>query len=182
MLFYFVRHGQTQANRQELLAGAGCDFPLNEEGHAQAEKVGRAIKQALGHPVHRLIVSSMLRTRETASYIARHLEIEPEIVPDFREWHLGEWEGKSFHEFGHLLLGDGEPREGEARAVFYSRVDRAWKSVHCDRNPYVIVSHGAVWLALQDILKIPRFKVDNCDLVKVHSDGKGWQAQILTLK
>lgn len=179
MLFYFVRHGQTEANARELLAGSGMDFPLNELGHRQAEALARDVHKHVPHPLHRIIVSDMTRAQQTAGYLAEALGLPLEINGDFREWHLGEWEGKTFAEFGHLLLGDGEPREGESRATFYGRVSRAWKSVHSDTEPYVIVAHGAVWLAMQDLLKIPRFKIDNCNLVRLECTGADWRARIL---
>ncbi|MGE0527697.1 MAG: histidine phosphatase family protein [Bdellovibrionales bacterium] len=180
MLFYFIRHGETDANRQQLLAGAGMDHPLNLDGRAQARRLASVFRELVPHPIHRLLVSSMTRTRQTAEPLAEALALEIQLVPDFREWHLGEWEGKSFFDFGHLLLGEGEPAGGEARQVFYSRIEQTWRAHHCDQNPYVIVSHGAVWLALQDLLKMPRFKVSNCDIVKVQSDGTRWCAQILS--
>ncbi len=182
MLFYFIRHGQTEANRQQRLAGSGLDYPLNSAGHAQAKLLGERIYSLITHPVHRLIASNMLRARQTAEYVSLALSLPLEINQDFREWHLGEWEGKSFAEFGHLLLGDAEPQTGESRQSFYSRVERAWRGGHSDEQPYVVVSHGGVWLALQDILKIPRFAINNCDLVKVQAEARGisWRAEILS--
>lgn len=179
MLFYFVRHGQTDHNVQELLAGSGLDLELNANGHAQAEKLAKRLRATVAHPLKRVIASDMKRARTTAEYLARELDLPLQINRDLREWHLGEWEGKTFAEFGHLLLGDGEPEKGESRAQFYGRVEQAWRDVHSDDEPYVIVSHGAVWLALQDILQLPRFKVENCSLVKVQHDGARWRAEIL---
>lgn len=181
MLFYFIRHGQTEANRQGVLAGSGLDYPLNEEGHKQARDLAAKISTAVTAPVAKIVVSNMLRARQTAGYVAQELGLDLSIEPDFREWHLGEWEGRAFHEFGHLILGDGEPAAGESRKVFYSRVEKAWQNVHSDQEPYIVVSHGGVWLALQDILRIPRFAVDNCDLVKVQLQGSSsqWRAEIL---
>lgn len=181
MLFYFVRHGQTEANASQLLAGAGLDSPLNETGHGQARALAVSIKAAIPHPIHRVVASHMTRARQTAEYIAQHLGVQVEIMEDWKEWHLGEWEGKSSVDFLHLLLGDGEPNEGEKRQIFYSRIERAWKSVHSDTHPYLVVSHGAVWMALQDLLKIPRFKVSNCDLVRVECGGGTWRAEIIKL-
>ena len=179
MLFYFVRHGQTEANRLEILAGSGLDYPLTDEGHRQAAELARTLRIQVSGPIHRLVVSNMQRARQTAEYLAESLNLEMEIHPDFREWHLGEWEGKTFAEFGLELLGQGEPQEGESRANFYSRVDSAWRKIHSDTHPYVIVAHGGVWLAMQDLLKIPRFKIDNCNLVRIESSGAQWRARIL---
>jgi probable phosphoglycerate mutase len=179
MLFYFVRHGETDANRQEILAGSGIDYPLNENGHLQAQALAKVIRQQIGQPVHRVLVSDMIRAKQTASYIATSLELKVEIIPDIREWHLGEWEGKPFSEYGHLILSDGEPQSGEARKVFYDRVDKAWRGFHSQSQPYVMVSHGAVWLAMQDLLHMPRFKIDNCQLIKVSSHAGRWKGEVL---
>lgn len=180
MLFYFVRHGQTAANHAHLLAGSGLDHPLNQTGHEQARQLARELKRHIPHRLHRVIASNMTRARQTGGYLAEALNLELEIIPDFREWNLGEWEGKTFAEFGHLILGDGEPQQGEPRQIFYSRVERAWKSVHLDSQPYLIVSHGAVWLAMQDLLQIPRFKIENCQIVRLRFERERWTAEILS--
>ena len=179
MLFYFVRHGQTEANSKGLLAGSGIDHPLTEAGHGQARALASTIRNLIPHKVHRLIASNMTRAQETANYLAPELGLPVEVNAKFREWHLGEWEGQPYEKFLHLLVGDGEPREGESRAAFYGRVHSGWQSVHNENEPYVIVAHGAVWLAMQDNLKIPRFKVSNCDLVRVEYFRDRWYATIL---
>lgn len=178
MLFYFVRHGQTEANVREILAGSGHDHPLTDEGHRQAQALALRLAEAAPVKFSRIVVSQMQRARQTAEYIARQLQLPMEVEPDLREWHLGEWEGKPYSEFAHLLLGAGEPKTGESRQQFYQRVETAWKKAHTDQEPYLIVSHGAVWLALQDLLKIPRFKVDNCTAVRVEKRAGEWRAEV----
>lgn len=179
MLFYFVRHGETEANRNQLLAGSGLDHPLTQNGHDQARKLARALRRHIPHPVHKIYVSNMTRARQTAGYLAEELTLQVQIVPDLREWHLGEWEGKTFAEFGPQLIGDGEPAQGESRKSFYSRIERAWQGIHSHTEPYVIVSHGGVWLAMQDILKVSRFKIENCMLVRVRAEKDQWTTEIL---
>lgn len=180
MLFYFVRHGETEANRQHLLAGSGIDHELNEQGHRQAQELAGNIRHHIGQPIHRVLVSNMIRTKQTGSYLAENLALPMEIMPEWREWHLGEWEGKPYADYGHLILGDGEPPQGESRKIFYGRIEQAWKSIHSPANPYIIVSHGAVWLAMQDLLHIPRFKIENCQLVKIQSRAGRWFAEAIT--
>lgn len=180
MLFYFIRHGETEANRQEVLAGSGLDYPLNANGHQQAEHLSGMIDQLIPHPIARLYASNMKRAQQTADYVSKAVGLPLQTVPDFREWHLGEWEGKGYAQYSHLLLEGGEPQTGESRRTFYDRVGGAWREVHSEREPYIIVAHGGVWLALQDILKIPRFAVSNCDLVRVEvkdQQAAQWSAQ-----
>ncbi|HMN70058.1 MAG TPA: histidine phosphatase family protein [Bdellovibrionales bacterium] len=177
MLFYFVRHGETDANRARVLAGSGADHPLNADGHAQARVLAAALETHIPHRIHRVVSSSMTRTRETAEHLSGALRLPVEIHSGFREWHLGEWEGGSFEQFGSLLLGDGEPSGGESRVAFYARVERAWRDVHSSHEPYLIVAHGGVWMALADVLRIPRFAVRNCHLVRV--EGPTWRATVL---
>ena len=40
---YFIRHGETQANRDNVLQGH-CDFPLTDKGVRQCEDVGEALR------------------------------------------------------------------------------------------------------------------------------------------
>ncbi|MGZ3722936.1 MAG: histidine phosphatase family protein [Bdellovibrionales bacterium] len=178
MLFYFVRHGETDSNSSGLLAGS-TDCALNESGHQQAEALAWRLSQILQPPVHRILVSNMTRARETAGYLTKTLNLQAEVVPDFREWHLGEWEGQHYLDYREAILGDGEPRSGESRAAFYGRVEKAWKLHHSETQPYLMVSHGVVWLAIQDLLKIERFKIDNCGLVKVFLQNGRWRAETL---
>lgn len=182
MLFYFVRHGQTDANVGEVLAGSGLDHSLNEEGHRQARRLAAQLRHLLHVPPRRLIVSEMKRTRQTATYLAEALALEAEVHAGWREWHLGEWEGGAWATFGALMLNGGEPKSGEARQVFYDRVRAAWTDVHSDEHPYLVVSHGGVWLALQDLLEIPRFKINNCDLIRLERTGARWNATLVPLK
>ena len=41
---YFVRHGQTVANRDGIRQGISADFPLTDQGHDEANRVGIALK------------------------------------------------------------------------------------------------------------------------------------------
>jgi probable phosphoglycerate mutase len=179
MLFYFVRHGETESNAGGLLAGS-LDHVLNARGHAQARALAARIQTAVGHPLHRILVSDLTRARETASYLAEALQLQPEVFAEFREWNFGEWEGQPYLNFREAIIGQGEPKEGERRKDFYARVERGWNAQHSDTQPYVIVAHGVVWLAIQDLLQIERFKINNCDLIKLSREvGGRWQARIL---
>ena len=91
MTFYFVRHGQTEANRMRLLAGSGLDYELNDEGRAQAGRLAMAIAGSGAAPSaqvspfslspmpKRLFASQLKRAHQTAQTLAPHLNLNVEV-------------------------------------------------------------------------------------------------------
>ena len=65
---YFIRHGETDWNRQGLIQG-WIDIALNDTGHMQARAIGKALaalpELASGF---RFIVSPLERTRQTMGH------------------------------------------------------------------------------------------------------------------
>jgi probable phosphoglycerate mutase len=88
-----VRHGSSVWSADgdlELMAGQH-DPPISEEGHRQAD----AVADRLGDETLRgLFVTPLRRTAETAQPLAERLGLQPVVVDDLREVHLGEWEGE----------------------------------------------------------------------------------------
>jgi probable phosphoglycerate mutase len=66
------------------------DPPLAPEGEAQAQAVGERLA---GEDLGGIFITGLLRTVQTAAPLAERLGLEPEVVPQLREVHLGEWEG-----------------------------------------------------------------------------------------
>ena len=92
-----VRHGASAAAVPDepfpLLDGHG-DPPLSPEGERQAALV--AARLAAEGPPDGLFVTPLARTRQTAAPLAAALGLEPVVVPDLREVHLGEWEAGEY--------------------------------------------------------------------------------------
>jgi broad specificity phosphatase PhoE len=89
--FIFVRHGQSQANADGMLAKP--DSPLTELGVKQARKTAKEVHD-LGISV--IACSTMLRAQQTAETIAGHLGIDLKhirIVDELHERRLGKLEG-----------------------------------------------------------------------------------------
>lgn len=62
---YFIRHGETDWNREGRFQGSR-DIPLNDEGRAQARRLAEAWKA----PVDAVVSSPLGRARETAEILA----------------------------------------------------------------------------------------------------------------
>lgn len=60
---YFVRHGETEANRDNILQGH-CDFPLTDKGLKQCEQVGEALRSVRWNKVFSSDLPRTLRTSE----------------------------------------------------------------------------------------------------------------------
>ena len=96
--FYFVRHGESEANAARRFAGQS-DSPLTERGRRQAAAV--AMELAAIH-FDKVVSSDLARTRDTAEAIARQQGVPVEIVPELREIDVGEKTGTTFDEVAGL--------------------------------------------------------------------------------
>lgn len=96
--FYFVRHGESEANAARRFAGR-TDSPLTERGRQQAQ----AVAEALAH-VHfdRIVSSPLSRCRDTALVIARRHQLPVDLEPDLAEIDVGEKTGTTFDEVAGL--------------------------------------------------------------------------------
>jgi probable phosphoglycerate mutase len=100
-----VRHGASApiapGERFPLVDGHG-DPPLAPAGHAQAEAVAARLA---GDGLAGLFVTTLQRTAQTAAPLAARTGLEPVVVPELREVHLGEWEGGEYR----IRMADGDP-------------------------------------------------------------------------
>ncbi|MDN4593812.1 histidine phosphatase family protein [Polycladomyces subterraneus] len=95
MRLIWVRHGETEGNRQRRYVGH-WDDPLNERGRQQARKVAERLSR---EPVSAIYTSDLCRAEETASVIAAHHPSVPvQVTPLLRECAFGEWEGRTYDE------------------------------------------------------------------------------------
>jgi len=162
---YFIRHGETDWNRQGLIQG-WVDTPLNSQGHAQAQSVARALAAVPEFsPDFNFVVSPLQRARQTMGYIAEALALEPEQIDVddvVKELRFGVWEGKPFWELKASPLYPAHPEDryfwrpagGESYADGHLRL-RDWLD-QLDR-PTVVVAHGAIGRCLiAELAQLPR--------------------------
>jgi probable phosphoglycerate mutase len=107
-----VRHGASQAAVEgqpfDLLEGQ-ADPPLSPRGERQAQAVARLLA---ADPPAALFVTPLCRTAQTAAPLARLTGLEPVVVAELREVHLGVLDGGAFR----IALHDGDPRIPEVFA------------------------------------------------------------------
>ena len=88
-----VRHGASQdaipGEPFEMVEGH-ADPALSPIGEQQAELVGARLAAA---PPDTLFVTSLRRTVQTAAPLVAATGLEPTVIPELSEVHLGEWEG-----------------------------------------------------------------------------------------
>jgi broad specificity phosphatase PhoE len=178
--FYFVRHGETDHNRQGLCAGGKVDTSLNETGKQQALLLGETIllRQKLNNlSFGRVVSSPMKRAMETARLA---LNVEPQIEHDLREWELGELEEKpvaQFLEYIAQLPRETPLRGGESWAFFCQRIATAMNRVLEVSERPLIVAHGGVHWALLKMLELPTRRIENTELVYFCYDQGGWRIE-----
>lgn len=90
--FYLVRHGESKANAQRLLAG-WHDTSLSERGRSQAEDMAERLAF---YPVEVAHTSDLKRAAETAAFFEHRSGIRAAKNPALREIHMGKWEGVAF--------------------------------------------------------------------------------------
>lgn len=176
---YFIRHGETDANHQGLMCGGKWDLQLNETGRAQAREAAQKIF-SLVPDLESVCSSPLLRARETPMIIASNFDLESVIIDEFAKGDIGSLDRVSFESVKVAFLGDGEPEGGETRAQLRLRIRAAFERCQQFEAPVLIVSHGAVWLALRSLLEMPPLKVANALPYEIFRDTEGrWQARAL---
>jgi len=90
MGLFVARHGQTEWNFQNRIIGR-TDIPLTEVGHAQAEILAEKAREA---GIELIIVSPMLRARQTAEHVARICGAPVTVDARLREQDYGIYEGR----------------------------------------------------------------------------------------
>lgn len=168
--FYFVRHGQTDANLAELAAGSGWDIELNETGLAQALALAESEALRACRGVKTICASPLARARQTAETINKVLQAQIVIIDDLKEWHLGEWERRSWNELPNIYHPNSDPPGGETQNEFSARVEGAFAFALTHPGPVLIVAHGGVWDRIARHLELPRAEINNCELKQVRRD------------
>jgi uncharacterized phosphatase len=138
----FIRHGQTDWNRDDRMQGSS-DIPLNDTGRAQALDAVEVLRES---PWDVVVSSPLVRARETAEIIANALDLElGASYPELVERDYGPFEGANATECIAKYPGKDYPdAEPISSVVERGRTGLARVSAdHPGRN-VVIVCHGTI--------------------------------------
>ncbi len=92
MKIYFIRHGESQANRLHQISNRGLCHGLTRAGREQVLALaGRLANRGITH----IYASPVLRAIETGILLADRLNLDYEIVDALREYDCGLLEGRS---------------------------------------------------------------------------------------
>lgn len=176
--FYFVRHGESEANAARRFAGR-TDSPLTERGREQAEAVSKALARI---PFDRIVSSPLSRCRDTALVIARRHQLPVDLEPDLVEIDVGDRTGTPFDEARGLpeWSDDGFvawPR-GETLDQVLSRAHRVITRIASENagQRVLVVGHGGVTRILMShflglLPRLDRSPATNTNMSVVVSDG-----------
>ena len=163
-MILFVRHGQTDYNKQGRVQG-WLDVPLNEEGLSQAEIISEKLKD---YNFTKIYSSPLMRARRTAEII--NTEHNKEIIFDDRlkEFFLGSMQGELFASLDEKerkhFLEFPEDFGAESNLEFFTRTVSFLSEILDDEGDVLIVSHGGVYRNLYRFIN---------NITDLNSDVKG---------
>ena len=189
--FVFIRHGETDYNRQQRFQGH-VDVPLNATGQAQAERLGLHLG---GQAPQAFIASDLLRTRQTSAPLAARWGVQPALDAAFREQCFGVLEGLDVpsikarhpdlwvrwleHRADFALPGGGESlQQFHARVIAAVRAAAyAWPG-----KTVTVVSHGGVLDMLWRTANgLPLDGLRSCEIPNTGVNRLRWRAGTLQI-
>lgn len=180
MLVCFVRHGESECNKEKKLTG-WIDAHLTDKGKTDARKAGSIIESI---NFDKIYSSDLCRARETAEIAIPGCEYETSVL--LREIHMGEMAGKRGAdlepELFERVIGYGyKDYGGESIEEFSERIAQFAKVLEAETCGNIAVfTHAGVLQKMMDIVigtYIPRRKVccDNCTVAIFQYENGIWK-------
>lgn len=159
---YLIRHGMTEANVGGRYVGV-TDVPLCAEGEMELKKLAQDYEYPA---VGKIYSSPLTRCLQTAE--ALYPDLQPQIIPQLREYNFGIYENKSVDDLKDdknflqwLSTNMAEaPEGGENMMEFGSRIKEGINAVVLDMmkqkiSDAAVVTHGGVIMAILSMCGIP---------------------------
>lgn len=157
--FYYIRHGESEKNVQNIASAAKDKNPLTEQGRVDVQAQVVAAKKA---NIDMIVTSDVLRARQTAEIIGEAIGVDVVVDPRLTEVNLGMYEERSLSDselqaaLGRMYAEPAWAPEGaESLEVIQRRMLMVWSELnytHQGKN-ILLVSHGDTLHALQGQLR-----------------------------
>ncbi|MDR3200050.1 MAG: histidine phosphatase family protein [Spirochaetales bacterium] len=133
--FFLLRHGKSEGNKKDIIQGH-LDYPLSDEGRAQAKKTGVWLA---GKEIQSVRCSPLKRAAETAALAAHSAGLPPPLpLPHLMELDTGVYTG--------LTLAEAE---GKYPALWPRFQEQSWEGVEGAETINTLKERaGSVWESL----------------------------------
>jgi probable phosphoglycerate mutase len=149
--FWYLRHGETDWNRQGLSQG-NIDIPLNELGLAQARDAAVRLRN---RGITSIVASPLSRARVTAEIVGAALGLEVTIEPDLREVSWGVRESEPLADwFQGWIAGHTTPEGAESFDTLRRRSIAGLNRAVGQPPAVLVVAHGGVFRAIRSVMKL----------------------------
>ena len=177
MILFLIRHGQTQANVENLLYGQ-LEYPLTEEGRSQATALQPLLNR---YRFDRVYASDLERAVQTAKLAIPGCE--PLQTPLLREYDIGSIapikRSDFFAQYSHLL-GNYTSVGGESTEDVKQRLRLFLDQLEANPQPYVAAfSHsGTMKCLLRMVLgegaNTSALQSNNCNVAVFRYENQKW--------
>lgn len=182
-----VRHGETDAHAAGQFCG-WLDAPLNPEGHAQAEVLGKRLAQV---EITAVFSSDLRRSVQTANQIvaARSAPLTLQTLTALRETHFGVGEGLTWTEIRARYPEEADRWQadkvnqalpgGESLATVADRIQSALPQLTSAGETVLVVAHGGtIGLLLSMVMGLDlgafwqwRIEVGSLTTIAIYPEG-----------
>ena len=174
--FYFVRHGQTDANRDGVRSGGDSDTRLTELGRDQTRLAAEAL-HGIGTRPRMIVTAPLSRTLETAEILSDRLEVKIQVESGLLERRLGEWNGLSVVATQSALSAGETPPGGESSVQFRARILSTFGRLRplFSGWPLIVSSRGVARILLEHAGYRSPVPLMNCAVLRVFLASAGSQ-------
>lgn len=182
-LHFYARHGQTQANIQNIFRSR-LDVPLDPKGEKEAQQAAEWLAQR--YPVHLIVTSPMKRAIATAQIYGKRLGLTPQVDARLAPWDAGLLTGmprtqrtEKIRDF-YIQHPDMKIPGGESIQGSEDRARSLLQDVGRFHGSVLAVTHGSGIKAADTVLSGHREPTGDSALVEpggivgVFHDGKGF--------
>ena len=179
---FVARHGETVFNAARRLQGDAPHTPLTRAGFAQADEMGRALRETLGaKPALAMWASPTGRALQTLAIVAEHLELDwhgARTDARLTEIGMGSWGGRYYSdviaEVGPVIDARGLLRpapDGERYEAITARVCGWLADTADDAGDRLVLMHGISSRVLRGVMTGAPFDPCGAPVLPGHPQG-----------